>query len=168
MIGIHLYWPFQEWWMHRWLLHADTIRIGKFTWHPDFALKHRLHHQHPDKMEYTLLPLPQIVIAGVTYFALGWILSGTLAVASTLLFAATLSTLAYEWTHYLTHTNYKAQSSYYRKIWKLHRWHHYKNEHYWFSFTVPFIDGWLGTGPKPGEVPKSETVRLLDAKEAEV
>jgi hypothetical protein len=36
------------------------------------------------------------------------------------------------------------------------------NEHYWFAFTVPAIDRWLGTGPDPHHVARSPTVRSLD------
>jgi sterol desaturase/sphingolipid hydroxylase (fatty acid hydroxylase superfamily) len=74
---------------------------------------------------------------------------------------ASACTILYEWVHFLTHTDYKPKGSYYRRIWKLHRWHHYKNEHYWFSFTVPWIDAWLGTGPSPQDVPRSPTARDL-------
>ena len=70
-------------------------------------------------------------------------------------------TLLYEWTHYLTHTRYKPKGKYYRRIWQLHRWHHYKHEGYWFSFTVPYLDGWFGTGPDPKEVERSPTARTL-------
>jgi len=161
-IGIVLYWPVQEWWMHRWLLHLPAVTIGSKTFEPAFARDHKRHHRFPNDMEYTLLPVSQIVRAGIFYFGLGLLLFQSVSAASTLLSIAALMTLAYEWTHYLTHTTYKPRSAYYRKIWKLHRWHHYKNEHFWFSFTVPYIDGWLGTGPNPKEVPKSKSVRDLD------
>ncbi len=160
--GILMYWPVQEWWMHRWLLHMRAIKLGNYSFEPAFAKDHKLHHRYPDKMEFTLLPMAQIIRAGVFYFALGYLLFQSIAYASTLLCIAALMTLVYEWTHYLTHTSYKPRSTYYRKIWKLHRWHHYKSEHYWFSFTVPYIDGWLGTGPSPKNVEKSKSVRDLD------
>ncbi len=41
----------------------------------------------------------------------------------------------YEWTHYLIHTDYKPKTRVYRAIWRNHRNHHYKNEHYWFTVT---------------------------------
>jgi hypothetical protein len=148
--------------MHRWLLHMPAIKVGKRTFEPKFAKDHKLHHRFPNEMKYTLLPLSQILQAGVFYFGLGLLIFQSVSAAATLLTVAAMMTLAYEWTHYLTHTSYKPKSNYYRRIWKLHRWHHYKNENFWFSFTVPYIDGWLGTGPSPKDVPKSQSVRDLD------
>ena len=43
--------------------------------------------------------------------------------------------LCYEWTHYLIHSDYKPKTRVYRAIWRNHRNHHYKNEHYWFTVT---------------------------------
>ena len=43
---------------------------------------------------------------------------------------------AYEWTHYLVHSDYRPQSRWYRSVWRNHRLHHYKNEHYWFTVTT--------------------------------
>ena len=45
--------------------------------------------------------------------------------------------LAYEWTHYLVHTDYRPKRALYRAIWRNHRLHHFKNEHYWFAVTTP-------------------------------
>ena len=39
--GVLTYWPFQEWWMHRWLLHLGSIKIFGKTIEPHFAKTHR-------------------------------------------------------------------------------------------------------------------------------
>jgi sterol desaturase/sphingolipid hydroxylase (fatty acid hydroxylase superfamily) len=44
--------------------------------------------------------------------------------------------LVYEWVHYLVHTDYRPRTAPYRAIWRHHRLHHYKNEHYWFTVTT--------------------------------
>ncbi len=75
--------------------------------------------------------------------------------------AAAASSLLYEWTHFLTHTRYVPRGRLYRRIWKHHRLHHFKHEGYWFAFTVPWIDGWLGTGPDPQDVERSAHARSL-------
>ena len=69
--------------------------------------------------------------------------------------------LLYEWVHFLTHTAYVARSSFYRKIWRNHRLHHFKNEHFWYSFVLPQVDEWMGTGPRVSKVETSSTCRTL-------
>ena len=162
-IAVVVYWPFQEWWMHRWLLHMKPIRIGSFSYEPLFAKMHREHHERPESMDRIPLPLRHVVAAGLVFFGLGFLIFRDVGYACSLLGTAAFSTLLYEWTHFLTHTKYKPKSAYYRRIWRLHRWHHYKNEHYWFSFTFPFWDAWLGTGPRPNDVKRSGTARTLRA-----
>ena len=68
------------------------------------------------------------------------------------------------WTHYLLHSDYRPRSKAYRAIWRNHRLHHYKSEHYWFTVTTAGIaDRVLGTYPDPSEVETSPTVRALHA-----
>ena len=50
---------------------------------------------------------------------------------------------------------------YYRSIWRGHRLHHYKNEHYWFGVTSTVGDHLLRTAPDQTEVQKSNTARTL-------
>lgn len=160
-LGVMAYWPFQEWWMHRWLLHLGPITVFGKTFEPDFTRTHRLHHEKPDDMGWVFLPVPHIFGSLITFTVIGYLLTFDISKTAVFMGSASLSTLLYEWTHYLTHTNYKPKTAYYRKIWQLHRWHHYKHEGYWFSFTIPHIDGWFGTGPAPKAVKKSPTARSL-------
>ena len=81
-----------------------------------------------------------------------------------LTFLMTVATLGlcYEWTHFLIHTDYKPRHALYRAIWRNHRHHHYKNEHYWFTVTSSgTADRLLGTHPDPATVPTSPTARHL-------
>ncbi len=59
--------------------------------------------------------------------------------------------LVYEWTHYLIHSDYKPKKTrVYRAVWRNHRHHHFKNEHYWFTVTsTGTADRVLGTYPTP-------------------
>jgi hypothetical protein len=68
----------------------------------------------------------------------------------------------YEWMHYLIHTAYRPRTRLYRAVWRNHRLHHFKNEHYWHGITNTFADRVLGTLPDHGDVPKSNTARTLD------
>ena len=51
-------------------------------------------------------------------------------------------------------------------MWRNHRLHHYKNEHYWFTVTSSgTADRLFGTYPDAGGVQTSKTVRQLHALE---
>jgi sterol desaturase/sphingolipid hydroxylase (fatty acid hydroxylase superfamily) len=55
----------------------------------------------------------------------------------------------------------------YRAIWRNHRNHHYKNEHYWFTVTTTnTADRVLGTCPDPAAVATSPTAKNLHAVSA--
>lgn len=162
MVGLILYWPFQEWWMHRFLLHLPPISWRGRSYEMDFARIHRLHHADPKDLVLAFLPAPAIIVALIAFTSVFYLVSGSMAYTCTWMATATASSILYEWVHFLTHTDYKPNGQYYRRIWKLHRWHHYKNEHYWFSFTVPWVDQWLGTGPQPKDVPHSPTARQIN------
>ena len=71
--------------------------------------------------------------------------------------------LGYEWTHYLVHSDYRPRSAWYRSVWRNHRLHHYKNEHYWFTVTsAGTADRLFGTYPAdPSAVRTSPTVQRL-------
>jgi sterol desaturase/sphingolipid hydroxylase (fatty acid hydroxylase superfamily) len=72
--------------------------------------------------------------------------------------------LGYEWTHYLIHSDYKPKTRLYRAIWRNHRNHHYKNEHYWFTVTSSgTADRVLRTYPDPSTVENSPTAKDLHA-----
>ena len=158
---IILYWPFQEWWMHKILLHLPPLKWRGNEYEMNFARVHRLHHLEPKNLTLTFLPLSAILVSLFVFSSLFYYCTHQWMYTCTWMCTASCSTLLYEWTHYLTHTDYKPRGRYYRRIWKLHRLHHYKNEQYWFSFTIPWIDQWLGTGPLAKEVPHSPTARLL-------
>jgi hypothetical protein len=69
----------------------------------------------------------------------------------------------YEWTHFLIHTAYRPRSRYYRSIWRGHRLHHFKNEHFWHGITNTVSDRVLGTNPEQSTVKRSATARTLDS-----
>ena len=80
----------------------------------------------------------------------------------TFMLVEALFLLGYEWTHYLVHTDYKPRGRAYKAVWRSHRLHHFKNEHYWFSVTTSGTsDRVLGTYPDPGTVDTSPTAKNL-------
>jgi hypothetical protein len=161
ILGVMLYWPFQEWWMHRYLLHLPPIKLFGREYELNFSKVHRLHHDDPKNIPLTFLPLSVILGALAVFIFVAYAVCGDWAQVSSFMGATSTCTLLYEWVHYLTHTDYVPRGAYYKKVWRLHRWHHYKHEGYWFSFTVPWMDDWLGTGPAVGDVSHSPTAKSL-------
>jgi hypothetical protein len=111
--------------------------------------------------ELLLLAVPLVVAAGG--IAVGLIAGGIpwAAMVSAAICGYVLVGV-YEWTHYLIHTAYRPRSRAYRRIWRNHRLHHFKNEHYWHGITNTVADRVLGTEPDQRDVPRSPTARTLD------
>ncbi|HET9721319.1 MAG TPA: sterol desaturase family protein [Solirubrobacteraceae bacterium] len=161
-----------EWLIHVYLLHARPWRIGRFTLDLMAAREHRAHHRAPSVLDGVLIP-PYAVGLFVALIALTvWVMSFLIAlilggdrlaqVATGLVVAYTILA-SYEWCHFLIHTPYRPRGRYYRSIWRGHRLHHYKNEHYWFGVTSTVGDRLLGTAPEQSEVSRSATARSLEA-----
>jgi fatty acid hydroxylase family protein len=164
--------PFGEWAIHVFLLHAKPLRIRGRTVDTVAARAHRAHHSEPTDLDMVLLywwqaaflmlfAVPLTVGLGTLVITLivgpvplGAMISGALA--------GYLMVFVYEWTHFLIHTAYRPRSRAYKTIWRNHRLHHFKNEHFWHGITNNLSDRVLGTNPEAREVPKSNTARTLD------
>jgi hypothetical protein len=156
--------PFLEWVVHVFVLHWRPKSVGPVTIDSLLARKHREHHVDPRDVPLIFIPWP----------ALLWVLPLTVAIAvlvfprlglglTYLTFLAALG-VVYEWCHYLIHSDYKPKSALYRAIWKNHRQHHFKNEHYWFTVTSSgTADRVLRTYPDAGSVATSPTAKNLHA-----
>ena len=151
--GILAFEPLTEWLVHVHLLHARR----------DFAMavKNRAHHADPRNLDILFIPMRVIVLAPVLGFGLPLALRAPLGVALTAGLTGFSMLLAYEWTHFLIHTPYQPRTALYRRIWRAHRWHHFRNEHYWFGVTIHTADRLLGTYPDKDAVELSPTARSL-------
>jgi hypothetical protein len=157
--------PFFEWIIHVFILHWRPKRVGPLTIDPLLSREHRAHHVDPRSVPLIFIPWKSLV---------SWVLPLTIAVVllafprlamglTYLVFIAALG-LGYEWTHYLIHSDYKPKTDVYRAIWRNHRNHHYKNEHYWFTVTSSgTADRVLGTYPDSATVVTSPTAKNLHA-----
>ena len=167
-----LIYPFGEWAIHVYLLHMKPFRFRGRKVEAKAARSHREHHQTPNDLRILLLEpkeLVQLLVLTVpAELALGALVVGWLAgpvpfgalVSAAL--AGHIAILVYEWTHFLIHTAYVPRSRYYRTVWRNHRLHHFKNEHFWHGITNNLSDRVLGTNPDQRSVPKSRTARTLD------
>jgi hypothetical protein len=162
--------PLAEWAIHVYLLHAKPIRVGRFRHDLIAAREHRAHHMAPSELDGVLIPTYAVLIFIPLIAVTVWLVSfpihlvvggDRIAHAATGLLVSYAILGAYEWSHFLIHTPYRPRGRYYRSIWRGHRLHHYKNEHYWFGVTSTFGDHILRTAPEQARVPKSQTARTL-------
>jgi len=135
------------------------------------ARSHREHHERP--MRLGLILLGSVEAAALLLLAMPLTLGiGAVAVAAlgghvpagpvlSGLLTGYVLVGVYEWTHFLIHTAHRPRSRYYRSIWRNHRLHHFKNEHYWHGITSTVGDRALGTLRDHREVPRSATARTL-------
>jgi len=164
--------PFGEWAIHVYLLHAKPVRIRGRKFETVAARAHRAHHRDPTDLDMVLLywwqaaflmvvAVPLTVGLGALILTLGAgpVPLGALVSAAV---AGYCMVFVYEWTHFLIHTAYRPRSRVYKTIWRNHRLHHFKNEHFWHGITNNLSDRVLGTNPEAREVPKSRTARTLD------
>jgi hypothetical protein len=159
--GVALYWPLQEWVLHRYLLHLEPREIGGRRVDTLFSRKHRAHHRDPRDVDLTLLPPPVLRALIPADVGLWWLLAPARRTALTGMAAMTTAALAYEWTHFLVHTSYQPRTRFFARVRRNHRNHHFRNENYWLGFTWPLVDTLLGTDPDPKSVPVSATARDL-------
>jgi hypothetical protein len=163
--------PFGEWAIHVYLLHAKPVRIRGRELETVAARAHRAHHREPNDLDMVLLywwqaaflmlvavPLTIGLVAAIVTLLAGPVSLGVLVSAA---IAGYCMVFLYEWTHFLIHTAYRPRSRAYMTIWRNHRLHHFKNEHFWHGITNNLSDRVLGTDPDQRQVPKSETARTL-------
>jgi hypothetical protein len=164
--------PFGEWAIHVYLLHAKPLKIRGRKVETVAARAHRAHHGDPNDLDMVLLywwqaaflmliavPLTIAVGALIVTLLAGPVPLGVLVSAA---IAGYCMVFVYEWTHFLIHTAYRPRTGVYRTIWRNHRLHHFKNEHFWHGITNNVSDRVLGTNPEAREVEKSKTARTLD------
>ena len=163
--------PFGEWAIHVYLLHLKPFKFRGERVELATARAHREHHEEPndlymillapsEAMALMFLAVPLVpALAGVAIALAG----GEVPYGALLTGVVTGQVLVavYEWTHFLIHTAYRPRSRYYRSIWRNHRLHHFKNEHYWHGITNTIGDRAMGTLRDQRDVPKSQTARTL-------
>jgi len=159
--------PVIEWVIHVCVLHWRPRRLGPVELDTLLARKHRAHHADPRDIPLVFIPWQVLAWLLPTYVALAFWAFPRDGLGLTFVVAVTGLGFAYEWTHYLVHSDYRPRSKTYRAVWRNHRLHHYKNEHYWFTVTTAgTADRILGTYPEIADVETSPTVRALHAAES--
>ena len=159
--------PVVEWVVHVGILHWRPRRVAGLRIDPLLARKHRAHHADPRAIPLVFIPWQVQLWLAPTWAVVAGLVTPTTSAMLTLLVSVYAIKSAYEWTHYLLHSDYRPRSRWYRSIWRNHRLHHYKSEHYWFTVTsAGTADRLFGTAPDPATVPTSPTARNLHALDA--
>jgi len=153
--------PLTEWVIHVFVLHAKPRSVLGRPVDLHAAKKHRFHHLHPTDPHTSFVPLADLLFLGAIAAAVQYTIIRSVGPFLSAVAVSLAMLLLYEWTHFLIHTAYKPRGRYYRYIWRAHRLHHYKNEHYWYGVTVHLGDHLLRTFPNKSDVPNSATARTL-------
>jgi hypothetical protein len=152
--------PFVEWVVHVVVLHARPFRVLGREVDLYQARKHRAHHADPRDLDILLIPL-RGHLAGAVVLGLVCLALPDAATRAALVASVAAASLAYEWVHFLVHTDYKPRRAPYRRLYVHHRLHHYRNERYWFGVSRLAADRLLGTAPAKADVERSATVLTL-------
>jgi hypothetical protein len=156
-----LVWPLNEWLIHVFVLHAKPLRVGGRSLDFELPRKHREHHRDPWRLDLIFIPMRSFLYSLPLLVLVWFAATPNAALAWTGLTAHLALALHYEWVHFLVHTRVVPRTRLYRRLWKNHRRHHFKNEHYWFGVTMLSGDRLLRTGPAHDAVPTSPTARSL-------
>lgn len=153
--------PLVEWIIHVFLHWRPRTLVG-YTIDPLLARKHREHHADPRDVPLVFVPWQVLLWLLPLNIAIAVVAFPRMGLGLTFLVVLFALGFGYEWTHYLIHSDYRPRTRLYRAIWRNHRLHHYKNEHYWFTVTTSgTADRILGTFPDPQRVATSPTAKNL-------
>ncbi|HEY8494420.1 MAG TPA: sterol desaturase family protein [Myxococcota bacterium] len=161
LLALLAYWPIQEWLIHVYILHRKPIHWRGRTIDFRVPRKHRAHHADPWRLDLVFIPFHSFAYSLPIMVGLWWLVTPNAQVALTGICGHLLLALHYEWVHFLCHTRVSPRLGYYQRLVKNHRWHHFKNERYWYGVTMLGGDRLLGTAPDPATVPTSPTARSL-------
>jgi hypothetical protein len=154
--------PVMEWVIHVFILHWRPRKVVGVRVDSELARDHRRHHADPRDVPLVFIPWRSLVFVILGYYAISVAAFPRLGQGLSFMLALATLGLLYEWTHYLIHSDYRPRSAAYKAIWRNHRLHHYKNEHYWFTVTsAGTADRLFGTYPDPAAATTSKTAKNL-------
>jgi len=156
------FFPVLEWVIHVFILHWRPRKVAGVLVDSELARDHRRHHADPRDIPLVFIPWRSLIAVIASEVAIGLLAFPRLGQGLTWILAVATTGLLYEWTHYLIHSDYRPKSRVYKAVWRNHRLHHYKNEHYWFTVTTTSTaDRLFGTYPDPATVETSRTAKNL-------
>jgi sterol desaturase/sphingolipid hydroxylase (fatty acid hydroxylase superfamily) len=165
-VALVAFFPVIEWVIHVGILHWRPRSVRGVPVDSLLARKHRAHHADPRVLPLVFIPWQVELWLLPSYVAVALVASPGQASGATFLVAVGALMFGYEWVHYLVHSDYRPRTRAFRAVWRNHRLHHYKNEHYWFTVTTAgTADRLFRTFPDAADVETSGTVRALHSLE---
>lgn len=163
-VGVLALFPINEWMIHVFILHMRPHHILGRT--VDFYLPktHRRHHADPWNLDWVFVPRHVHALVLLALAALYAVAGPWRRQLLTLSFVYLLLGLHYEWVHYLTHITWCPPLAYYQRRVLEHRWHHFRNENYWWGVSMGLGDRLFRTAPDAKDIARSGTNRDLGLK----
>ncbi|HZP12517.1 MAG TPA: sterol desaturase family protein [Nevskiaceae bacterium] len=155
------YFPFNEWLIHVFMLHyKPRVVFGKKI---DFYLPvtHRRHHADPWNLDWVFIPRHIHALTIPVNLLILWALWPWKEWVLTYLTVYLMLGLHYEWVHYLAHIPWCPENSYYQRRVREHRYHHFRNENFWWGVSMGLGDRVLGTAPAVETTSRSGTTSTL-------
>jgi hypothetical protein len=155
------YFPFNEWLIHVFMLHYRPRKV--FGRKIDFYLPktHRRHHAEPWDLKWVFIPrhvhfwtLPTVGLLLLIFWP--W-----KELVLTYVVVYLMLGLHYEWVHFLAHIPWCPPSAYYQRRVREHRYHHFRNENFWWGVSMGLGDRVLRTAPSVEDVGRSGTTSDL-------
>jgi hypothetical protein len=128
-----------EYAVHRFILHEFPRLI------PAMYKGHVAHHEHPNDTDHLFGPVRYDLAGYTVIFVLVWLFSGSLHIASSLVFGAVLCQLFYQWKHFVSHRPIVPITPWGKWMKKKHLLHHHLDDHAWYGVSNPILDVLLGT-----------------------
>lgn len=168
-LAILAYFPLNEWLIHVFMLHYRPRKLLGRTVDFYLPITHRRHHADPWNLKWVFIPrhvhlwtLPAIAL-------ILWAAWPAKELALTGLTVYLLLGLHYEWVHFLSHVPWCPSGpvigAYYQRRVREHRYHHFRNENYWWGVSMGLGDRLLRTAPPVEEVGRSGTTSTLGLRD---
>lgn len=160
-IAVWAYFPVNEWLIHVVMLHYKPRQLFGRTIDFYLPVTHRRHHAEPWNLEWVFIPrhihaMVFPLIALIVFFSGTW--RGPVLTGMTVY---VLLGLHYEWAHYLAHIPWCPENTYYKRRVREHRWHHFRNENFWWGVSMGTGDRLFRTAPAVEETDRSGTAATL-------
>ncbi len=154
-------WPFLEWVIHKYLLHARPRKVFGIPLDLRVSRMHRSHHQDPSDLRDITINLEVFPTVVPLIIALAYWLFPSMELATGALTMYFLLALNYEFTHFVAHVRWRPPTAYYQRRQRWHRLHHYRDEKKWWGVSMGLGDVVLGTAPDVKDVQRSPTVNNI-------
>ncbi len=162
-LAILAYFPFNEWLIHVVMLHYRPRKLFGRTIDFYLPVTHRRHHADPWNLEWVFIPRHIHALVPPVTGVLLWLLWPWKELALTGIAVYLLLGLHYEWVHYLAHIPWCPRIGYYQRRVREHRYHHFRNENYWWGVSMGLGDRVFRTAPKVEDIARSGTTADLHA-----